>query len=121
MVQVAPTYHNGLIGEQPAPAEAAVAARRLRREGGFPVLWLITPGALWLTIFLIVPHGPAPGTNLMKFPVSVPNDSRVLGVKLYAQVVSHTFLRSCNNVGGLRCTTTQGWQVTSGVELTAGR
>ena len=55
MVQVAPTYHNGLIGEQPAPAEAAVAARRLRREGGFPVSWLITPGALWLLIFLIVP------------------------------------------------------------------
>jgi putative spermidine/putrescine transport system permease protein len=81
MAQVAPTYHNGLIGDQPHPPEAALAARRLRREGGFPVSWLITPGALWLVIFLIIPlisiiifsfwtstgHGIAPDLTLQNY------------------------------------------------------
>ena len=47
--------HTGLIGAQPLPPDVAVSARAIRRESGFPVGWLVTPAALWLLIFLVVP------------------------------------------------------------------
>lgn len=47
--------HSGLIGTQPAPPELVIAATKLRREAGFPTLWLVTPATLWLIIFLVVP------------------------------------------------------------------
>ncbi len=48
---------SGLIGEQPAPPAEVIAqkAKTQRMEGGFPVGWLITPGALWLLVFLVIP------------------------------------------------------------------
>ena len=50
------TLHRGLIGVQPAPPEeVAEAAQKVRREGGFPVGWLIAPGVAWLMLFLVVP------------------------------------------------------------------
>jgi putative spermidine/putrescine transport system permease protein len=56
MPQNAPEHHRGLIGDQPPPpGDAAVAARAIRREDGFPVGWLIAPATLWLLIFLVVP------------------------------------------------------------------
>lgn len=46
----------GLIGEAPPPPrDSADALRRYRREGGFPVLWLVTPATLWLLVFLVLP------------------------------------------------------------------
>jgi len=52
----APAYHRGLIGEQPAPpADIAEVARKIRRETGFPVGWLIAPATLWLFLFLVLP------------------------------------------------------------------
>lgn len=52
----APAYHRGLIGEQPAPpAHVVEAVRKIRRETGFPVGWLIAPAALWLLLFLVLP------------------------------------------------------------------
>ncbi len=45
----------GLIGDQPAPTQAAGKTRRLRRDPGFHAGWLVTPAALWLLVFLIVP------------------------------------------------------------------
>jgi putative spermidine/putrescine transport system permease protein len=48
--------HRGLIGEQPLPPPDAVAAvRKIRRESGFPIGWLIAPAALWLFLFLVLP------------------------------------------------------------------
>ena len=50
------TRHRGLIGVQPSPPEGVVeAAQQVRREGGFPVGWLIAPGVAWLILFLVVP------------------------------------------------------------------
>ena len=51
------TQHRGLIGAQPSPPEEVVetAQQRVRREGGFPVGWLIAPGVAWLILFLVVP------------------------------------------------------------------
>jgi putative spermidine/putrescine transport system permease protein len=51
----ASSQHTGLIGTQPVPSDAIEAARKIRREAGFPVGWLIAPAALWLLIFLVVP------------------------------------------------------------------
>jgi putative spermidine/putrescine transport system permease protein len=52
----APMQHRGLIGEQPLPPPDAVAAvRKIRRESGFPIGWLIAPAALWLFLFLVLP------------------------------------------------------------------
>lgn len=52
----APMQHRGLIGDQPLPPSDAVAAvRKIRRESGFPVGWLIAPAALWLILFLVLP------------------------------------------------------------------
>ena len=45
----------GLIADQPTPPHAAAKARRLRRDPGFHAGWLVTPAALWLLVFLIVP------------------------------------------------------------------
>ena len=46
----------GLIGTAPAPPDDFVAAGpELRREGGFPVGWLVAPATLWLLIFLVLP------------------------------------------------------------------
>ena len=49
--------HRGLIGSQPSPSSETVEtqARAARREGGFPVGWLIAPGVAWLFLFLVVP------------------------------------------------------------------
>ena len=49
--------HRGLIGIQPSPSSEFVEtqARVVRREGGFPVGWLIAPGVAWLILFLVVP------------------------------------------------------------------
>jgi putative spermidine/putrescine transport system permease protein len=44
----------GLIGDAPAPP-AEETARKYRREGGFPVPWLIAPATLWLVVFLFLP------------------------------------------------------------------
>ncbi len=52
---VAETYQPGLIGAQPRAPNAAEATRKYRREAGFPVGWLITPAAIWLLIFLVIP------------------------------------------------------------------
>ena len=56
MPQNAPEHHRGLIGDQPPPpGDAALAAKAVCREEGFPVGWLIAPAIVWLMIFLIVP------------------------------------------------------------------
>ena len=54
MARISNTHHGGLIGDQPAPQSAA-ATRRLRRDPGFHAGWLVTPAALWLLVFLVVP------------------------------------------------------------------
>jgi putative spermidine/putrescine transport system permease protein len=54
--QNAPMQHRGLIGEQPTPPAHVVAAvRKIRRESGFPVGWLVAPATLWLFLFLLLP------------------------------------------------------------------
>lgn len=55
MNRITPPHHSGLIGAQPLPPDVAAKERAIRRETGFPVGWLITPAALWLLIFLVVP------------------------------------------------------------------
>ena len=45
----------GLIGRQPLPPEVIEKAKAVRREEGFPVLWLVTPATLWLLVFLVLP------------------------------------------------------------------
>ena len=55
MADATETPRQGLIGAQPVPAGAVTRARRIRREAGFPVLWLISPAALWLLLFLVLP------------------------------------------------------------------
>jgi putative spermidine/putrescine transport system permease protein len=45
----------GLIGDAPAAPAGAEARRRFRREGGFPVPWLIAPASIWLFVFLFLP------------------------------------------------------------------
>ena len=55
MPQLEPATHSGLIGAQPVAPEGQAEAARIRREPGFPVGWLITPAALWLLVFLVVP------------------------------------------------------------------
>ena len=47
--------HRGLIGESGVPPEIEIKAKAIRRETGFPVGWLITPSALWLLLFLVIP------------------------------------------------------------------
>ena len=49
--------HRGLIGVQPPPPSEVMEdkGRAERREGGFPVGWLIAPGVVWLILFLVVP------------------------------------------------------------------
>lgn len=47
--------HTGLIGSQTPPLEVAARAPKPRREGGFPVGWLVGPGTLWLLAFLVTP------------------------------------------------------------------
>ena len=44
--------HRGLIGVQPPPPAEIVetAGRTARRDGGFPVGWLIAPGVAWLIL-----------------------------------------------------------------------
>ena len=55
MNRITSPQHTGLIGAQPLPPDVADSARAIRRETGFPVGWLITPAALWLLVFLVVP------------------------------------------------------------------
>ena len=55
MEQTNHQYHGGLIGAQPAPPEAIDSTKLYRREGGFPVGWLIAPSVIWLLIFLVLP------------------------------------------------------------------
>jgi len=58
MESLTPSSHPGLVGDQPvAPQRPGVEAsvKRRRREGGFPVGWLIAPSALWLLVFLVIP------------------------------------------------------------------
>jgi len=55
VAQVSNSHHNGLIGNQPAPPQEVVSARRLRREPGFHTGWLVAPASLWLLVFLVVP------------------------------------------------------------------
>lgn len=56
MATVPESEHRGLIGAQPLPpADLVKKVRASRREGGFPVGWLIAPGVVWLIIFLVVP------------------------------------------------------------------
>ncbi len=55
MARVSQSHHGGLIGDQPAPPQAAAKTRRLRRNPGFHAGWLVTPAALWLLVFLVVP------------------------------------------------------------------
>ena len=55
MARISQSHHAGLIGEQPAPPEAVATRRRLRRDPGFHAGWLVTPAALWLLVFLVVP------------------------------------------------------------------
>ncbi len=76
-----PGQHSGLIGAQPVAPEAAAEARKIRREPGFPVGWLITPAVLWLIVFLVLPlasivvfsfwissgHGMTPGFDLENY------------------------------------------------------
>ncbi len=46
----------GLIGEASVAAPPpTLAARKIRREPGFPVPWLIAPATLWLIVFLFLP------------------------------------------------------------------
>ena len=47
--------HPGLIGSQTLPSTAVSQAKKIRREVGFPVGWLIAPAAVWLLVFLVVP------------------------------------------------------------------
>ena len=50
--------HPGLIGDQPVVSEhtgAVTGVKQRRREGGFPVGWLIAPSAVWLLVFLVIP------------------------------------------------------------------
>ena len=37
------------------PPDYGAQVRRIRRETGFPVGWLITPATLWLLVFLVLP------------------------------------------------------------------
>ena len=46
---------HGLIGARPVAPAVVEAQRKIRREGGFPVLWLIAPATLWLLLFLVLP------------------------------------------------------------------
>jgi len=55
MQSVEQSHHPGLIGRQSLPSEAVDQAKKVRREEGFPVGWLIAPAALWLIVFLIIP------------------------------------------------------------------
>ena len=56
MAQLDYAPHPGLIGAQPAPPQDVVEkAKVYRREGGFPVGWLIGPATLWLVLFLVIP------------------------------------------------------------------
>ena len=45
----------GLIGDHPVSPDAVEETRKIRRETGFPVFWLIAPATLWLLIFLVLP------------------------------------------------------------------
>jgi putative spermidine/putrescine transport system permease protein len=47
--------NRGLIGDQPVAPEQLEQAKTYRREGGFPVGWLVAPAVLWLTLFLVIP------------------------------------------------------------------
>ena len=78
---IAETYQPGLIGAQPRAPKAADKTRKFRRETGFPVGWLITPAAIWLLLFLVIPlisiivfslwtstgHGMAPDLTLQSY------------------------------------------------------
>jgi len=71
----------GLIGDVPLELPAGQEVRRLRREPGFPVPWLIAPATLWLIVFLFLPlasifvfsfwkatgHGMAPAFTLENY------------------------------------------------------
>ena len=48
-------HHRGLIGSQPRGPSQATRARVREEEPGFPIAWLITPGTLWLLVFLVIP------------------------------------------------------------------
>lgn len=78
MVQIAHPRHGGLIGARALAPERAGARRKIRREPGFHTGWLITPAAVWLLVFLVIPlfsivvfsfwtstgHGMAPALTL---------------------------------------------------------
>ena len=55
MADVAERRQRSLIGTRPPVPEAAVEARAVSREIGFPVGWLVAPATLWLLIFLVLP------------------------------------------------------------------
>ena len=55
MSKVDDIHHAGLIGSQPPPAEASVQGKISHMEEGFPTAWLVTPAAIWLILFLVVP------------------------------------------------------------------
>ncbi|HJP10355.1 MAG: ABC transporter permease [Proteobacteria bacterium] len=58
MESLTPSSHPGLVGDQPVAPECPgveASVKRRRREGGFPVGWLIAPSALWLLVFLVIP------------------------------------------------------------------
>lgn len=47
--------HQGLIGRQPLAPEVVAKAKAVKRDQGFPVLWLVAPATLWLLVFLVLP------------------------------------------------------------------
>ena len=55
MAQAEHIQHRGLIGEQPVAPAQLEQAKTYRRDGGFPVGWLVAPAVLWLILFLVIP------------------------------------------------------------------
>ena len=106
--------HRGLIGTQPSPSSevAETQARAARREGGFPVGWLIAPGVAWLFLFLVVPlasiivfsfwtstgHGMTPDPTLQYYHdyfysegILDPESRRYLKPSIFIQTLWSTF------------------------------
>ena len=55
MSKVSELHHTGLIGRQPEPDEASIRAKISHMEEGFATVWLVTPAAIWLILFLVIP------------------------------------------------------------------
>ena len=112
MAQAEHIQHRGLIGEQPVAPAQLEQAKTYRRDGGFPVGWLVAPAVLWLILFLVIPlasiivfsfwtstgHGMVPDLSLenyREFFVTQgffdPEDRGYLRISVFIKTVWETF------------------------------